>query len=97
MHYFDEAVVVPVLVLVVYVRPIVLGPAASVVLGTYEVDMVAVGGCSSKVPSCPGCSFVEKKLVASYTRMVLDKGWAFVKGAPKGEVRATVALSCLLE
>ena len=30
--------------LVVYVGPVVLGPIVSVVLGTYEVDMVVVGG-----------------------------------------------------
>ena len=61
-EHFDEAVVVPVLVLVVYVGPILLGPIVSVVLGTYEVDMVVAGGDSSKVPSCPGYSFVEKKI-----------------------------------
>ena len=58
--------------------------------------MVVVEGDSTTVPSCPGYSFVEKHLVARYTRVVLGMGWAFVKVAPKGVVRATVALSCLL-
>ena len=94
--HFGKAVDLPVLVVVAYVGLVVLSLVVSVVLGTFEVGKVVVEGNSSMVLPCPGYSFVEKNLVASYTRMVLGMGWAFVKGAPKGVVRATVALLRLL-